>query len=37
MLYFGDFLAGIAWIVAGILGLLISFMLVGHKGVLDPQ
>ncbi|AUB55275.1 hypothetical protein DSECCO2_218970 [anaerobic digester metagenome] len=37
MLYFGEFLAGIAWIVAGILGLLISFMLVGHKGVLDPQ
>ncbi|MDO5835834.1 MAG: hypothetical protein Q4P17_04935 [Methanobacterium sp.] len=37
MLYFGEFLAGIAWIVAGILGLLISFMLVGNKGVLDPQ
>jgi len=37
MLYFGEFMAGIAWIVAGILGLLISFMLVGHKGVLDPQ
>ncbi|HII84006.1 MAG TPA: hypothetical protein HA271_04010 [Methanobacterium subterraneum] len=37
MLYFGEFLTGIAWIVAGILGLLISFMLVGHKGVLDPQ
>jgi hypothetical protein len=37
MLYFGEFMAGIAWIVAGILGLLISFMLVGHKGVLDPN
>jgi hypothetical protein len=37
MFYVGEFLAGIAWAVAGILGLLISFMLVGHKGVLDPQ
>ncbi len=37
MLYVGEFLAGIAWAVAGILGLLISFMLVGQKGVLDPQ
>ncbi|BDZ70093.1 hypothetical protein [Methanobacterium petrolearium] len=37
MLYAGDLLAGIAWIVAGILGLLISFMLVGHQGVLDPN
>ena len=37
MLYFGDFLAGIAWIVAGILGILISFMLIGHQGVLDPS
>ncbi|MCC7550177.1 MAG: hypothetical protein KO316_01595 [Methanobacterium sp.] len=37
MLYLGEFLAGIAWLVAGILGLLISFMLVGDKGVLDPN
>ncbi len=37
MLYIGEFLAGIAWLVAGVLGLLISFMLVGHQGVLDPN
>lgn len=37
MLFAGEFLAGIAWVIAGILGLLISFMLVGQKGVLDPQ
>ncbi len=37
MLYFGEFLAGIAWIVAGILGVLISLMLVGRDGVLDPK
>lgn len=37
MLYVGEFLAGIAWIVAGALGTLISFMLVGQQGVLDPH
>lgn len=37
MFYAGEFLAGIAWVVSGILGLLISFMLVGEKGVLDPN
>jgi hypothetical protein len=37
MLYVGEFIAGIAWIVAGALGMLISFMLVGHQGVLDPN
>lgn len=36
-LYVGEFLAGIAWVVAGLMSLLISFMLVGQKGVLDPQ
>jgi hypothetical protein len=36
-LYVGEFIAGIAWIVAGALGMLISFMLVGHQGVLDPN
>ncbi|NYB52683.1 MAG: hypothetical protein HVN35_09020 [Methanobacteriaceae archaeon] len=36
MLYEGDFLAGIAWIVAGCLGMLISSMM-GHQGVLDPH
>jgi hypothetical protein len=37
MFYYGEFLAGIAWLVAGIMGLLISFMLTGHKGVLDQN
>jgi len=37
MLYIGEFLAGIAWMVAGVLGVLISLMLVGYKGVLDPN
>jgi threonine/homoserine/homoserine lactone efflux protein len=36
-LYVGEILAGIAWIVAGMLGVLISFMLIGHQGVLDPN
>ncbi|OPX59169.1 MAG: hypothetical protein A4E25_01329 [Methanobacterium sp. PtaB.Bin024] len=37
VLYTGDLLAGIAWIVAGVLGLLISLMLGTEKGVLDPN
>jgi len=36
-LYLGEFLAGAAWIIAGIMSLLISFMLVGKNAVLDPQ
>ncbi len=35
--FVGELLAGIAWGVAGIMSLLISFMLVGQKGALDPQ
>ena len=30
-LYFGDLLAGTAWLIAGILGIFVSLMLVGYK------
>ncbi len=30
-LYYGDFLAGVAWFIAGILGIFVSFMLVGYE------
>lgn len=30
-LYFGDLLAGAAWLIAGILGIFVSLMLVGYK------
>jgi len=36
-LYVGEFLAGAAWIIAGFMSLLISFMLVGKNAFLDPQ
>jgi hypothetical protein len=32
-LYSGDFLAGVAWFIAGILGIFVSFMLVGHEAI----
>lgn len=33
MLYYGDLLAGLAWLIAGILGILVSLMLVGPETV----
>jgi branched-subunit amino acid ABC-type transport system permease component len=30
-LYFGDLLTGVAWLIAGMLGIFVSLMLVGYK------